>query len=50
MSKVKTVLQTEITKPPKPSEAFGGLPRSTIKVLKSGMFNPVEAIRSLREK
>jgi hypothetical protein len=49
MSKTETVPQPKIVKPPKSPESFRGLPRSTIKVLKPGMFNPVEAIRSLRE-
>lgn len=49
MSKVNTVPQPKEQKPPKSPESFRGLPRSTIKVLKPGIFNPVEAIRSLRD-
>ena len=49
MSKVNTVTQPKVQKSPKSPEFFRGLPRSTIKELKSGMFNPVQAIRSQRD-
>lgn len=49
MSKVNVITQPKEPKPPQLPESFRGLPRSTIKVLKSDMINPVKSVRSLRE-